>query len=301
MAWGSRTGATRSKGGDTAVNLICVHGGVSGREREEVPSLERSRRAGLEAATALDAVEAAVCNLEDNPALNAGLGSVLNRRGQIELDAGLADGTAGRFAGVAGVPVRHPISLARRVLEDTPHVLLFGEAATQVAEGVERLERSTPEQHERWARAEASGELRLDRYGDSEHVDTVGAVVVDGAGHIAAGSSTGGVFGQMPGRIGDSPIFGAGIYASAEVAVVGTGVGELFLETLACFRAGELVEKGLDPQSACERVIGYLGGVKSLEAGLLAIDGKGRVGAAYRGGSWAVEGPEGPLTPKRLP
>jgi len=215
MAVGPENGRHSEQGRDTAVNLVCVHGGVSGREREEVPSLERSRRAGLGAATALDAVEAAVCNLEDNPVLNAGLGSVL----------------------------------------------LFGEAATQVAEGVERLERSTPEQHERWARAEASGELRLDRYGDSEHVDTVGAVVVDGAGRFAAGSSTGGVFGQMPGRIGDSPIFGAGIYASAEVAVVGTGVGELFLETLACFRAGELVEGGLDPQGACERVIGYLGGV----------------------------------------
>ncbi|MBA2272895.1 MAG: isoaspartyl peptidase/L-asparaginase [Actinobacteria bacterium] len=283
------------------MNLIYVHGGVSGRRREEVPSLAGSRRAGLGAGGALDAVEASVRSLEDDPALNAGLGSVLNRRGQIELDAGLADGTAGRFAGVASVAVRHPISLARRVLENTPHVLLIGEAAHEVGGGLERLEGSTPEQHDRWARAEASGELALDRYGDSEHVDTVGAVVLDGAGHIAAGSSTGGVFGQMPGRVGDSPIFGAGIYASPKVAVVGTGVGELFLETLACFRAGALVEDGLDPQNACERVIVYLGGVRPLEAGLLALDGAGRVGAAFRGGSWAVEGPEGPLTPARLP
>ncbi|MDQ3767339.1 MAG: isoaspartyl peptidase/L-asparaginase [Actinomycetota bacterium] len=283
------------------MNLIYVHGGVSGREREEAPSLAGSRRAGLGAAGALDAVEASVRSLEDNPVLNAGLGSVLNRRGEIELDAGLADGTAGRFAGVAGVAVRHPISLARRVLEDTPHVLLVGEAAHEVGEGLERLEGSTQEQHERWARAEASGELALDRYGASEHVDTVGAVVLDDAGHIAAGSSTGGVFGQMQGRVGDSPIFGAGIYASAEVAVVGTGVGELFLETLACYRAGALVENGHDPQSACERIIGYLGEVKPLGAGLLAIDREGRAGAAFRGGSWAVEGPDGPLRPARLP
>jgi len=283
------------------LNLIYVHGGVSGREREELPSLEGPRRAGLGAAGALDAVEASVRSLEDNPAFNAGLGSVLNRRGKVELDAGLADGAAGRFAGVAGVDVRHPISLARRVLEDTPHVLLIGEAALEVGEGLERLEGSTAEQHERWARAEASGELALDRYGASEHVDTVGAVVLDVAAHLAAGSSTGGVFGQMPGRVGDSPIFGAGIYASAEVAVVGTGVGELFLETLACFRAGALVEGGLDPQSACERVIRYLGEVDPLEAGLLALDGAGRVGAAFRGGSWAVEGPDGPLNPARLP
>lgn len=283
------------------MNLIYVHGGVSGHEREQIPSLTGSRRAGLGAAGALDAVEASVRSLEDNPALNAGLGSVLNRRGEVELDAGLADGSAGRFAGVAGVAVRHPISLARRVLEDTPHVLLVGEAALEVGDSLERIEGSTPEQHERWARAEASGELALDRYGDSEHVDTVGAVVLDGAGRIAAGSSTGGVFGQMPGRVGDSPIFGAGVFASAEVAVVGTGVGELFLETLACFRAGALMEDGLDPQSACERVIGYLGRVKPLGAGLLAIDREGRVGAAFRGGSWAVEGPDGPLKAARLP
>ncbi len=283
------------------MNLVYVHGGVSGREREDVPSLAGCRRAGLGAAGALDAVEASVRSLEDNPALNAGIGSVLNRRGQVELDAGLADGTAGRFAGVAGVAVRHPISLARRVLENTPHMLLVGEAALEVGEGLERIEGSTPEQHERWERAEASGELGLDRYGDSEHVDTVGALVLDGAGRVAAGSSTGGVFGQMPGRVGDSPIFGAGLYASPEVAVVGTGVGELFLETLACYRAGALVEGGLDPQSACERIIEHLGKVKPLEAGLLAIDPEGRVGAAFRGGSWAVEGPDGPLTPARFP
>ena len=286
--------------GGTALNLVCVHGGVSGRSREEVPSLTGSRRAGMGAGGAVDAMEASVRSLEDDPNLNAGYGCVLNRRGQIELDAGLADGISGRFAGVAGVAVRHPISLARRVLEDTPHVLLVGDAAHEVG-SMERLESSTPEQHERWARAEASGRLALDRYGASEHVDTVGAVVLDEAGHVAAGSSTGGVFGQMPGRVGDSPIFGAGVYASAEVAVVGTGVGELFMETLACFRAGALVEGGLDPQSACEKVIGYVGEIKPLEAGLLAIDAGGRVGAAFRGGSWAVEGPDGPLDPAHLP
>lgn len=283
------------------MNLVCVHGGVSGRERDELPSLEGCRLAGEGALGALDAVEAAVRSLEDDPDLNAGYGSVLNRRGQVELDAGLADGTRGRFGGVAGVAVRHPITLARRVLENTPHVLLIGEAALEVAGDLERMERSTPEQHERWARAEAAGELALDRYGDSEHVDTVGAVVVDGDGRMAAGSSTGGVFGQMPGRVGDSPIFGAGVYASAQVAVVGTGVGELFLQTLACFRTGALVEGGLHPQGACERVVAHLGALEPLEAGLLAIDSEGRIGAAFRGGSWAVEGPQGPITPTQLP
>ena len=108
------------------------------------------------------------------------------------------------------------------------------------------------------------------------------------------------MFGKLPGRIGDAPIFGAGIYASEQVAVVGTGVGELFLETLAALRAGRLVEEGLDAQAACEQTVAWLGQRRPLEAGLLALDARGRVGAAFRGGSLAIEGPDGPLDVVRL-
>ncbi|MDQ3951821.1 MAG: isoaspartyl peptidase/L-asparaginase, partial [Actinomycetota bacterium] len=131
-------------------------------------------------------------------------------------------------------------------------------------------------------------------------VDTVGAVALDGAGALAAGSSTGGVFGKMPGRMGDSAIFGAGHYASKVVAVVGTGVGEMFLETLACARAAMLIEAGVHPQSACEDVVSLLAERAPLPAGLLALDRAGRHGAAYRGGSWDVEGPDGPVEAARL-
>jgi beta-aspartyl-peptidase (threonine type) len=282
------------------VNDVFVHGGVSGLEKE-LPSLGDSVMAALDAAAALDAVEAAVVTLEDNPLLNAGYGSVLTIDGTIEMDAGVADGATGACGAVANVTVTHPIRLARRVLEQTPHVLLAGAGAMALGDDMPMLDDTTPEQRRRWEAAKRAGTLAPSRYGAPEHVDTVGAVALDAQGRLAAGSSTGGVFGKLPGRVGDAPIFGAGLYASESVAVVGTGVGELFLETLACLRVALLVEdEDADPQDACERVIRWLGRRRSVSAGLLALDRSGRVGAAFRGGSLAVEGPQGPLEAVRL-
>lgn len=280
---------------------IYVHGGVSGVTKRRLPALGHALEHAVEVTGALDKVEQAVIALEDDPSLNAGWGSVLNRDGVLELDAGIADGSTGRAAGVVGVNVRHPISLARRVLQETPHVLLAGEGAMALATDMERLDDTTEEQRSRWRAASSNGSLHLDGYGADEHVDTVGAVALDGGGRLAAASSTGGVFGKLPGRVGDSAVFGAGTYASRGAAVVGTGVGELFLVTLACARAGRLIEDGAHPQLACERIIKWLGERAEVPAGLLALDEGGRVGAAYRGGSWAVEGPAGPLTPVPLP
>ena len=279
---------------------VAVHGGVSGVARDELPSLGHAVEPAVGGRDAVDAVEIAVRVLEDDPALNAGYGAVLNIDGELELDAGIADGNSERAAGVAGVALRHPISLARRVLEDTPHVLLTGPGASALAVDMERLNDTTEEQRNRWERERAAGRLSPTRFATAEHIDTVGAVALDGGGHLAAGSSTGGVFGQMPGRVGDAPVFGAGIYASARAAAVGTGVGELFLQTLACLRVGELIEDGLEPQSACEAVIASLGARSTAAAGLLALDSQGRIGAAYRGGAWAVAGPEGALDAVRL-
>jgi L-asparaginase / beta-aspartyl-peptidase len=292
------------------VNRVYVHGGVSARRRaprrsaprsrqerqERAASLSHALRVAIEAGTALDAAEEAVRALEDDPVLNAGTGSVLNLRGEIELDAGIADGSSGRFAGVANVRVRNPVSLARKVMEETPHVLVTGTGAAALAAGMEELDGPTPEQQRRWAKARAAGTLRLERFGDPDHVDTVGAVALDRHGNLAAASSTGGVFGKLPGRVGDSPVFGAGIYATRRAAVVGTGVGELFLETLASLRVAELIVNGTHPQGACEEVIARLGERRpGWAAGLLALDSGGRTGAAYRGGSWALAGPDGPL------
>lgn len=279
---------------------VFVHGGVSGLEKA-LPSLTGAIKAALDRDTALDAVEAAVVELEDDPALQAGYGSVLTSEGTIELDAGLADGSTGTCGAVANVTVANPIRLARRVMERTPHVLLAAAGAMALGRDLPELEDTTPEQRRRWAAAKEAGTLLPSRYGAPEHVDTVGAVALDDDGRLAAGSSTGGVFGKLPGRIGDAPIFGAGVYASRGVAVVGTGVGELFLETLACLRVALLVEdEGVDPQAACERVITWVGSRRPVSAGLLALDGSGRMGAAFRGGSLAIEGPEGPVRAVRL-
>lgn len=277
--------------------IVYVHGGVAGRPKKP-RDLGYAVAAGAATAGALDAVEAAVVELEDDPALNAGYGSCLALDGSLELDAGIA--TGGRCGGVANVRVRHPVSLARRVLEETPHVLITGAGADALGAGMEALGETTAEQQRRWEKAHAAGGLDAGRYGAPEHVDTVGAVALDSGEILAAASSTGGVFGKLPGRVGDAPIHGAGVYATPEVAVVGTGVGELFLEMLACARAARAIEDGLTPQEACERVIALLGARERSTAGLLALDSDGGAGAAYRGASWSVSGPDGHIEAVRL-
>ena len=280
-------------------SVVFVHGGVARRKKDRV-DLSVAVDAGTEVAIGLDAIERAVMVLEDHHALNAGIGSVVTREGHIELDAGIADGATRSVGGVAGVTVRHPISLARRVMEQTPHVLITGAGAMALASDLEYLAGPTEKQRIRWQGARDRGELELDRFGAPEHVDTVGAVALGMAGDLAAGSSTGGVFGKLPGRVGDAPIFGCGVFANEQMSVVGTGVGEVFLEALASVRVALMVEQGDDPQRACERVIEFLGTRSEAAAGLLALDREGRVGAAYRGGSWDVEGPEGPLEATKL-
>ena len=275
-----------------AVVALFVHGGVSGVPKEALPDLSAAVSADLRTGSAIDMVEAAVRVLEDDPDLNAGYGSVLDAAGDVDLDAGIADGSTGSFGAVAGVKVANPITLARRVLESTPHGLMIGEGATALAHDLPEVA-IAPARREQWEEARRAGKLEPARYGQPDKVDTVGAVALDDSGRLAAGSSTGGVFGKLPGRVGDSPVFGAGFYASERAAVIGTGVGELFLETLACARAGMMIEIGHVPQRACEDVIRFLGSRASTSAGLVALDVEGRHGAAFRGGSLSVYGPDG--------
>lgn len=279
---------------------VYVHGGVSGLPKADLPALDRFVASGARCATALDAVEHAVRDLEDDPRFNAGFGSVLNIDGGLELDAGIVAGDTGRVGGVANVTVRHPITLARRVMQETPHVLITGAGARALGDDLEQLADTSPEERERWRAARDDGKLHPATYGSPEHVDTVGAVALGDDGSIAAGSSTGGVFAKLPGRVGDAPIFGTGIYASRSAAVIGTGVGEVFLEGLAALRAGQLIEQGAHPQEACEQTIAYLGTRSGAAAGLLALDASGRAGAAFRGGSWSVGGPEGAVVATKL-
>jgi beta-aspartyl-peptidase (threonine type) len=281
------------------VGHVYVHGGVSGRNKDRHPDLMPAVKAGLAESAAVGIVVAAVQVLEDDPSLNAGYGSVLNLEGELELDAGIADGATGSFGAVIGVTVQHPIALARLVLDQTPHVVMAGEGAAALDPRMRGVE-IAPAQLERWRTAKERGHLEPTRFGRPDAVDTVGAVALDDEGHVAAGSSTGGVFGKMPGRVGDSPIFGAGTYASPEVAVVGTGIGELFIETMASARVARLVEDGTDPQHACEQVIAYIQTRQEAEAGLLALDADGRFGTAYWGASLPVAGPNGPVEPLHI-
>ena len=280
---------------------IYVHGGVSGTTRT-ARDLSYAVAAARASSSALGAVETAICKLEDDPELNAGYGAVLNGAGELEHDAGIADGSTGSLGAVAGVALCNPIRLARAVLERTPHVLVAGPGAARLAAelGLALLEDTTPAQRGRW-RKSLSREANGGGFGAPDQVDTVGAVALDEHGRLSAGSSTGGVAGQMPGRVGDSPLFGAGFYASEAAAVVGTGVGELFIETLASLRVGLLIERGIAPQQACESTLTMLGERRAdAAAGLLALDDGGRVGAAFRGGSWSVTGPEGTVDALRM-
>lgn len=281
------------------MKALFVHGGVSGIQKKVLADLSPAVGAGSSASVALDIVEAAVRALEDDPALNAGYGAVLDITGNVSLDAGIADGSTGSFGAVAGVTVAHPITLARRVLEGTPHSSMIGVGAMALGADMNEVT-VAPDRRVQWEEARDGGKLSPLAYGQPDKVDTVGAVAIDADGRLAAGSSTGGVFGKLPGRVGDSPVFGAGFYASQRAAVVGTGVGELFLETLACARVGTLIENGTTPQLACDEVIATLGRRATTSAGLLAIDSNGDHGCTYRGGSLSVFGLSGPIDPIRV-
>ena len=205
--------------------------------------------------SALDAVQAAAVALEDDPLFNAGRGSVLNEHGEVEHDAAIMSGSAGAAGGVAAVRgIRNPIVLARVVMERTPHVLLVASGAEAIAdrEGVERVDPSWHVTERRTAQWQSAG-------------DTIGAVAVDGDGHLAAATSTGGILQKLAGRIGDSPLPGAGLYAADDAcAVSASGHGEAIMRAVAAHEVAAAVRHGGKPladalRGALERVDGAAG------------------------------------------
>ncbi len=222
--------------------LVAVHGGAgaleSGPPGSQEAEARRALAAALEAAwarltgggSALDAAVEAVAILEDHPLFNAGRGSALTAKGRVELDASVMDGATRAAGAVACVrTVRNPVRLARLVSELTPHVLLVGAGAEAFARaaGVERMEPAwfvVDAQRERLRRARRRAQEKPAGHG------TVGAVARDAAGHLAAATSTGGVVNQLPGRVGDSPLPGAGTWADdTTCAVSATGPGEALI------------------------------------------------------------------------
>ena len=206
--------------------------------------------------------------LEDEPLFNAGRGAVLNAAGDAEHDAAVMDGAGPRAGGVAAIRgVRNPVVLARAVMERTPHVLLAGAGAEELAdrEGIERVDPAwhvTERRHRQWSGG-----------------DTVGAVALDAQGHLAAATSTGGIAAKLPGRIGDSPVPGAGLYAhDSTCAVSATGTGEAILRSVASYRVAALVEHaGLTLEQAVGRAVEEVRD----EVGLIAIAGNGTPAMAF--------------------
>ena len=266
---------------------LMIHGGCGAMRPDHVrPEQEESARAGLAAAldageailttggAALDAVEAAARVLEDDPSFNAGRGSVLTADGRVELDAAIMEGQHRRAGAVAGMSAtRSPIMAARAAMEHSPHVLLTYEGADRFAreQGLEQVDNRwfvTPEREAQLAKLlAAGGEFDSDiKYG------TIGAVAFDNAGHVAAATSTGGLTGKRWGRIGDSPLIGAGTYADDRAAAVSaTGLGELFIRAVAAHELCARVRIGGEPlQQALD---GVLAEIKALggNGGLIAV------------------------------
>jgi beta-aspartyl-peptidase (threonine type) len=283
---------------------LVIHGGAGAmRPKHGDPDHHEKAREGLRAAldagaailsgggSALDAVEVSVRALEDDPCFNAGRGSVLTSEGVVELDAAIMDGRDRRAGAVAGLTTtRAPISLARRLMEQGPHVFLSGTGADQFAResGLEQVDNGwfvTGERRRQLDELLAGGGFDADvKYG------TVGAVACDSSGHVAAATSTGGLTAKRWGRIGDSPLIGAGTYADdGSAAVSATGSGEYFIRAVAAHQladrvrlAGESLQAALDGVLADIRELGGTGG-------LIAVGPAGEVAwgfttpAMYRG------------------
>ena len=243
--------------------------------------------------SALDVVTEAVRLLEECPLFNAGIGAVFTRDETHELDACVMDGNTLKAGAVAGVShLRNPVLAARLVMEQSPHVMMIGEGAENFAfaRGMERVSPeifSTPLRYEQLLAARKEGATVLDHSGapldEKQKMGTVGAVALDLDGNLAAATSTGGMTNKLPGRVGDSPLVGAGCYANnASVAVSCTGTGEVFIRALAAYDIAALMDYGgLSLAEACERVVmeklPALGG----SGGLIAIDHEGNVALPF--------------------
>jgi L-asparaginase / beta-aspartyl-peptidase len=314
----------------TSAAVLAIHGGAGTILREQItPALEREYLEALTAilkegqrrlaagAAALDVVTAAVVAFEDCPLFNAGRGAVYTEAGTHEMDAAVMDGRNRRAGAVACVhAIKNPVLGARLVMERSGHVLLVGEGAEAFARqnGLELADKAyfdTPERYAQLQKARAAGASALDhdaaawqwRPGapidpDTKH-GTVGAVARDAAGELAAATSTGGMTNKRIGRVGDSPVIGAGCYAdSRTVAVSSTGTGESFMRLVAAHDIAALMEyRGLSLPEAAEEVVmrklPALGG----RGGVVAVDRQGNVAmpfnteGMYRGHARVGEAP----------
>jgi beta-aspartyl-peptidase (threonine type) len=275
---------------------IAIHGGAgedspfikenySGYEQGLKEAIEAGQAVLKNKGTAMDAVSAAVCTLENNPLFNAGRGSALNHEGKTEMDAAVMNGQdlkAGAVAMVTGV--KNPVVLARAVMEKTSHVLLAGPGATEFARSIDMpLEEESYfiTQHQldelNSARQESEGSLL-----QKPVRGTVGAVAMDMFGNVAAATSTGGTSNSLPGRIGDSCMIGAGCYASNNTcAVSGTGDGEFLIRGVTAHSIAMLMEaRGCSVQQACDEVV-HQRSIPGGDIGVIAVTAAGEIGISF--------------------
>ena len=282
--------------------VLVIHGGAGVIRHDMTPAKEKAIRAAMTEAlqhghaelqagkSAVDAVTAALVVLENDPDFNAGKGAVFTHDGKNELDAAIMDGNTLNAGSVTGVEhVKNPILLARSVMEKSPYVMLSGAGAEQFAreQGIELVDPAYFRTEQRWQQLQKA--LKEDAakrpHTDEEtakHFGTVGAVALDKQGHLAAGTSTGGMNDKRWGRIGDSPVIGAGTYANAGCAVSGTGWGEFYLRTVAAYEICMKVTQMRVPikRAAAEVInqeIPSMGG----NGGAIALDAQGQISIPF--------------------
>ncbi|WP_336327919.1 isoaspartyl peptidase/L-asparaginase [Halovenus sp. HT40] len=270
---------------------LLVHGGAGSRpddpeRRQSV--LDRAAAAGGDTNSPVDAVVEAVRTLESDPQFNAGVGSAVQSDGEIRTDAGLmfGDGTTGAACSMVGV--EHAVEVARVVAEETPHILISGEHALDLARAKDIETDSdlwSEGTRERWDGVDNRSDDGVREQLDWVHeqfggIDTVGAVATDGQ-RLAAATSTGGRWAALAGRVGDVPQVGSGFYATERAAASATGAGEAIARFGLARRVVDAVEDGDDPQTAAERTIRGFGTETGEEAGVIVLDSDGRVGSSF--------------------
>jgi beta-aspartyl-peptidase (threonine type) len=288
------------------VPALIVHGGAGADPAEGRDELREGMRAAIaqgwralsEGGSALDAVEAAVRALEDHPRFNAGHGSVLNADGVVEMDASVMEGDRLACGAVAAIRrVAHPVTLARRVMEDGRHVLL-------VAEGAERFARTVglPQCDPATLVTERQRRRHAAQVPAASGRGTVGAVALDRRGTLAAATSTGGIAGKHAGRVGDSAIIGAGTYADSTIGGVScTGDGEAVIRVVLARRALDYLKEAGDPEYAAHVAVDLLREEGRGEGGLIMVDWRGRPGYAHSTPLMPVAWMSPDLTEPRVP
>jgi beta-aspartyl-peptidase (threonine type) len=289
---------------------IMVHGGAGNMEEalhaDYIAGTRRAADAGWRILTgggsAMDAVEKAVSIMEDDPTFDAGVGSVLNRAGDIEMDAIIMDGKTLALGAVAALRgVTNPIRVARLIMEDTEHSLLVGEGARRFAEskGIRlcaAAELTVPREIERFRQLQQMPDYRpaLDSLPNrSEPQDTVGAVAMDAQGQLAAATSTGGTAYKLPGRVGDSPLVGSGAYAdNLTGAASATGHGESIMRVVLAKTATDAIARGMSAQEAADHAIRYMFERVGGYGGLIIVDYRGQIAFAHNTPRMAVAWPD---------